>query len=115
LALCGVGETFMICISIGRFKQRKTLLAEHRASRGMLPENLYKGECEALVRKVITLGLGGDVGALKIAMDRPLPPDSWRLKKPRGIGRAADGTTGGIPQIAADFSLIVPDWRSSQA
>jgi hypothetical protein len=37
-------------------------------------EALLDGESEALTRKAIELGLGGDLSALRICMDRLLPP-----------------------------------------
>ena len=46
--------------------------SRHRAT--LLVESMYKGECEALTRKVIELGLAGDVTCLRIAMDRLLSP-----------------------------------------
>jgi hypothetical protein len=46
--------------------------SRHRAT--LLAESLYKGECESLVRKTIELGLAGDIGALKICLDRLCPP-----------------------------------------
>src|SRR5205823_14611590 len=46
--------------------------SRHRAT--MLVQSMYNGECEALTRKVIDLGLAGDLTALKICADRLLPP-----------------------------------------
>jgi hypothetical protein len=46
--------------------------SRHKAT--LFVENLLKGQREGLVKKTIELGLAGDVVALKICMDRLLPP-----------------------------------------
>jgi hypothetical protein len=40
----------------------------------MLAEQLLDGDAEKLLRKAIELGLAGDVGALRLLLDRILPP-----------------------------------------
>jgi hypothetical protein len=40
----------------------------------MLAEQILDGEAEALVRKAIELALAGDAGALRLVLDRILPP-----------------------------------------
>jgi hypothetical protein len=40
----------------------------------MLAEQLLDGDAEKIVRKTITLGLDGDVAALRLLLDRILPP-----------------------------------------
>jgi hypothetical protein len=44
----------------------------HRVT--MLAEQLLDGDAEKIVRKTITLGLDGDVTALRLLLDRILPP-----------------------------------------
>src|ERR1700730_2714864 len=67
-----------ILLTHGRKQTRAgNLASSKRGSRRratLLVESMYKGECEALTRKVIELGLAGDVTCLRIAMDRLLPP-----------------------------------------
>lgn len=46
--------------------------ARHRAT--IAAEVLLDGEADALVRKAVELALGGDVVALKLCLDRILPP-----------------------------------------
>jgi Family of unknown function (DUF5681) len=46
--------------------------SKHKAT--LFAESVLSGEAEGLVRKVIELAKAGDVGALKICMDRLLPP-----------------------------------------
>jgi Family of unknown function (DUF5681) len=46
--------------------------SKHKAT--LFAESLLSGEAEGLVRKVVELAKAGDVGALKICMDRLLPP-----------------------------------------
>ena len=46
--------------------------SKHRAT--LFAQALFDSECQALVKKTIELGLVGDVAALKICMDRLLPP-----------------------------------------
>jgi hypothetical protein len=46
--------------------------SRNRAS--LLAESLLSGEAEGLIRKTVELALAGDVGALKICVDRLLPP-----------------------------------------
>src|SRR5437764_3951611 len=45
---------------------------KHRAT--LFAEALFSGECEGLVRKTIELGLAGDVAALRLRLERLLPP-----------------------------------------
>jgi hypothetical protein len=45
---------------------------KHRAT--LFAEALFSGECEVLVRKVIELAKAGDVGALRLCVERLLPP-----------------------------------------
>jgi len=40
----------------------------------MLAEQLLEGEAEGLVRKAIERGLAGDAAALRLCLDRILPP-----------------------------------------
>ncbi len=42
-------------------------------------ENLLDGQAEALTQKAIELALGGDIPALRICLDRILPPRKDRL------------------------------------
>jgi hypothetical protein len=42
-------------------------------------ESLLDGQAEALTRKAIDLALGGDLAALRICLDRILPPRKERL------------------------------------
>jgi hypothetical protein len=91
--------------------------SRHKAT--LLAESLYKGECEGLVRKTIELGLAGDIGALKICMDRLLPPIKSRpitFKLPElrtvsdalsAISSIIEGVTSG--QILADEAQSLTD------
>jgi hypothetical protein len=40
----------------------------------VLPESLLDGECERLTRRAIELALNGDLQALKMCLERILPP-----------------------------------------
>ena len=46
--------------------------SSHRAT--LFAASLLSGECEEIVRKTIELAKAGDVGALRICMERLLPP-----------------------------------------
>jgi hypothetical protein len=45
----------------------------------VLAEQLLDGESEALIRKAIDKALGGDTAALRLCLDRVLPPRRGRL------------------------------------
>ena len=65
--------------------------ARHRAT--MAAEALLDGEAEAITRKVIELAKGGDLIALRLCMERILPPRrdrpvSFRLSSPSTAGNA---------------------------
>ena len=69
--------------------------ARHRAT--LAAEALLDGEAEALTRKTIALALEGNVFALKICLDRILPPRRERdvalnlptLRTPADVGEAS--------------------------
>jgi hypothetical protein len=46
--------------------------SKHTAT--LFAENLLSGEAQGLIRKAVELALSGDVGALKLCLDRILPP-----------------------------------------
>ena len=46
--------------------------SRHRAS--LIAESLLDGECQRLTRQAIEMALGGDVQALKMCLERILPP-----------------------------------------
>jgi hypothetical protein len=93
--------------------------ARNKAS--LLIEQLLSGEAEELARKVITLAKAGDTGALKIAMDRLLPPQRDRpclFKLPKlqtcsdavaALAEIADGLARGrlLPSEAESLSGVV--------
>jgi Family of unknown function (DUF5681) len=60
----------------------------------MLAEQLLDNEAEGLIRKAIDLGLSGDVAALRLLLDRILPP---RRDRPVGFT---------LPAIAAPRDLV---------
>ena len=64
--------------------------SRHRVTQAA--ENVLNGESEALSRKLIERALAGDVNALRICMDRILPPrkDRTIAMKLRGIKRPSD-------------------------
>ncbi|SRR6266404_2659259 len=66
-----------------------------RSKAALLAEALLDGEAEKVVRKAIELALKGDVTALRIVLDRIVPP---RRERPVGLGlpqmlEAADAAT----------------------
>ena len=70
--------------------------ARHRAT--LAAETLLDGESEALTRKAVDLALAGDVTALRLCLDRILPP-----RRDRSISFAlpAIKTAGDIVQACA--------------
>lgn len=64
--------------------------SRHRVTQAA--ENVLNGESEALSRKLIEKALDGDVNALRICMDRILPPrkDRTIAMKLKGIKRPGD-------------------------
>jgi len=54
-----------------------------RSKAALLAEALFDGEAEKIVRKAIELALGGDVTALRIVLDRIVPP---RRDRPVSFG-----------------------------
>lgn len=70
--------------------------ARHRAT--VAAETLLDGEAEALTRKAIEMGLAGDGAALRLCMDRILPP-----RRDRSISFALPPlkTVGDIVQASA--------------
>jgi Family of unknown function (DUF5681) len=74
----------------------------HRATQ--LAETLLEGDSEALVRKAVELALGGDTVALKLCLDRILPPRRERtvaLNLPN-LRRPADNA-----EVSAAASLMI--------
>src|SRR5205823_6619195 len=64
--------------------------SRHKAT--LFAESLLKGQSQGLIAKVVELGLGGDTAALKICMDRLLPPVrerpcTFKLPKLDGMAR----------------------------
>jgi hypothetical protein len=76
--------------------------ARHRAT--LAAETLLDGEAEALTRKAIELALGGDILALKICLDRVLPPRRERavalnlpnLRTPGDAGEVSAAILGAV-------------------
>ena len=76
--------------------------ARHRAT--LAAEALLDGEAEALTRKAIELALDGDILALKICLDRILPPRRERavtlnlptLRTPGDAGEASAAILGAV-------------------
>jgi hypothetical protein len=91
----------------------------HRVT--MLAEHLLDGEAEALIRKAIQLGLTGDATALRLLLDRIVPPRRDRpvafslppLKSPADavaaqaavMAAVADGDL--TPSEAAEISTLI--------
>jgi hypothetical protein len=87
----------------------------------LFAESLLSGEAEDLVRKLVELAKAGDVGALKICIDRILPPArerpcSFKLPKLETCGDAttalgviAEGLASGklLPREAESLSGVV--------
>src|SRR5450631_4085582 len=76
----------------------------HRAT--MAAETLLDGESEALTRKAVDLALAGDVTALRLCLDRILPP-----RRDRSISFAlpAIKTSGDIVQASAAVANAVAE------
>jgi Family of unknown function (DUF5681) len=72
-------------------RNRATLAAEAR----------LEGEAKALTRKAIELGLAGDVAALRLCIERIMPP-----RKDRAL-RLALPRIGGAPDAAGAVNIIV--------
>jgi hypothetical protein len=91
--------------------------SKHRAT--LFAESLLKGQCEGLVKKTIELGLAGDVGALRLCLERLLPPlksrpIQFKLPALRTVSDALsamtliiDGAASG--QIFADEAQVLSD------
>jgi hypothetical protein len=91
--------------------------SKHRAT--LFAESLLSGECEGLVRKVIELAKAGDVGALRLCLERLLPPIksrpiSFKLPMLRTVSDALsamtliiDGAASG--EILADEAQALTD------
>jgi hypothetical protein len=74
--------------------------ARHKAT--LAAEALLDGEAEALTRKAIELAKEGDIAALRICLDRIIPPRkdrpvAFELPKIENVGDAAKGH-GGDPE-----------------
>lgn len=81
-------------------------------------QNLLDGEADALGRKAIELALGGDVTALKLCLDRLVPPARFsRIKTdklslncvedaPKAIARLIDAATDGVLAVEEAEKLI---------
>jgi hypothetical protein len=78
--------------------------ARHRAT--ILAETLLDGESEALTRKAVDLALAGDVTALRLCLDRILPP-----RRDRSISFALPPitTSGDIVQASAAVANAVAE------
>jgi hypothetical protein len=71
----------------------KRLGTRNRAT--VAAEMLLEGEAEALTRKAVEMALAGDAMALRLCLDRVLPPRKWRpirMALPP-VTRASDVTT----------------------
>jgi Family of unknown function (DUF5681) len=93
--------------------------SRHKAT--VFAESLLSGEAEALVRKTVELAKAGDTAALKICMDRILPPARerpCRFKLPRletcadavaALGLVAEGLANGelLPHEAESLTNVV--------
>jgi hypothetical protein len=69
-------------------------------------ENLLDGQAEALTNKAVDLALGGDMAALRLCMDRILPPRKDRpvtfdLPPIKSAGDAAAVTSAVLVAVAA--------------
>jgi hypothetical protein len=67
-------------------------------------EALLDGESEALTRKAIELALGGDITALRLCMDRVLPP---RKDRPISFEMPAIATVEDAPAAMAAITSAV--------
>jgi uncharacterized protein DUF5681 len=93
--------------------------ARHRVT--MLAEQLLDGDAKEIIRKTITLGLAGEVAALRLLLDRILPPRRDRpvafslpaLTTPHDAAAAlaalVDAVAAGnlTPQEACDLSGLI--------
>lgn len=97
----------------------------NRATR--LAEALLAGEAEALARKAVELALGGDVTALRICLERLVPPCRDRAVKftlppldaatdaPKVLAAVAAAMADGelTPSEARDVAAMVESWRKA--
>jgi len=67
----------------------------------MLAERLVDGDAEALIRKTIELGLAGDVAALRLLLDRILPP-----RRDRPVAISLPPVTTLRDAVAAQAALV---------
>jgi hypothetical protein len=90
--------------------------ARHRSTRAA--EALLDGEAEALTRRVIEAALGGDMQALRICMERILPPAKGRpvhLELP-ALKTASDGAMAlDIVVQAVGTGALTPEEGNSVA
>ena len=68
--------------------------ARHRAT--LAAEALLDGEVEALTRKAVDLALAGDLAALRLCMERILPP-----RRDRPVSLALPHLRGAVDAVAA--------------
>jgi hypothetical protein len=76
----------------------------HRATR--LAETLLDGETVALVKKCVEMAIDGDSAAMRICMDRLVPP---RKSRPINIDLPAVDTCAGISQAQSVVVQVVAD------
>ena len=67
-------------------------------------ESLLDGQAQALTQKAIDLALSGDLAALRICLDRILPP---RKDRPIGFVMPAIGTIADAPKAMAAITTAV--------
>ena len=78
--------------------------SRHKAS--LIAESLLDGECERLTRRAIELALNGDLQALKMCLERILPPVRERSFKLPPISTAAEA--------AACMALVLEGMASGE-
>lgn len=74
----------------------------------LLVEQLLEGEAEQLIRKVLELALGGDLSALRLCMERLVPP---RKDRPIHLELPPIDTAQQIPGALATVAAAIGDGR----
>jgi hypothetical protein len=70
----------------------------------MAAQALLDGEAEALTRKAVELALDGNMGALRLCLERLLPP---RKERPLAVRLPAIADAGSIPKLTAALLAAV--------